>query len=959
MNVSRLCYRILGFICVLGAVTAVSMTPMTLAQSAPTSSSGASSIVQAQQVQMEAETLEPGRLSTRVTDASGVLTPEQAVELENSLNQIITDHHRSIFLVLLPSFGGYSNTEWTELAVEANGGGNTLVLAVATDDRQYGLTADINAGYWSDAELDSIDSAIFPSLAEAHWAGVGYATVDEVRATIPAIEETTVENQAEQGAVQALPRLLDVSGALVPEQFTELEGMLMQFETEHQRPISIAYIPSLEDEAWLQWSDQLNTSTQYRDLLVVGMATDTGEYTVASGTPTTNWKADQVDYVKSEVKTAMNETGWFGAGRTAVESAARSLEVFDDSAKQPEYRPSLPKKAANDSGLSFGPFLITLGIWLVLFLMFLGMGYGFYRLKRKEKADKKKEYETKFAEDLGRARKLSPQDRFELEQLPINALEARADELIVETDESLRNATDELKHAEAEFGSLRVRELSQAVESIEATLQQAHLMREGTDDPTSAGKAQKPPIFIQLNNLLHRALENNQKRKKSVPDSGQQKSPVLIKMTIWVQNEYQEWRALSVEEPTDNPQKRGMLVEIISSCGRALESLREQLTHLVALRSEIAGAGAKLSELTKRSVSLHTRFTAAGSTWDGVKSRHSSMILASIDNNVELAAAALDEASKQMDYAREQQVMPAGEQGGLIGAMRGAERALELTDEYLLGIEHADNNIAAARDGLQPLIQQVRDEISEARQLKEQGLREGTSAGWDALENAVNDATTVMERAEVEGVEDPLGAYTELIKVDTRLDEQLDAVRHSIAARSHQLTMLDKQWENARVQIQAADDLISSHGAAVQDQARTYLVTAKQLTVRALELRKSKTHEAMEYAHQASQQALWAVRQAQQDIEASQEQMESSDSPQRVEKPRSGSLSSFAMGVVSGKLFEDTSSYGRATSREETNEERKERLKKEQKRQREEQRRREEPKQNGTRGGYSSRGGSF
>lgn len=346
-----------------------------------------------------------------------------------------------------------------------------------------------------------------------------------------------------------------------------------------------------------------------------------------------------------------------------------------------------------------------------------------------------------------------------------------------------------------------------------------------------------------------------------------------------------------------------MLVEVISVCSLAQEELAKQVDEIASLRNQVASAGAKLDELTRRSIVLRTRLVAAQETFVDVKSRYAPEALASIDDNVEMATVALEQADRQLDIGRAQEAKPAGQQGGVINALREVERALDLADRLLLGVEHADNNIAAAHDGLEPLMEEVRGEIREAEQLKERGAREGTPADWDALDETVAEATALLVKARVQEETDPLGVYTELLDIDGRLDEHLDTVRASTAVRGRQLSLLDKQMESARVQIQVADDLISSRGVVVQAQARTHLATAKELALQAMNFRITNTREAADYALRAAHQAKWASDKAQEDIRAHQKQMD------ELEANRSKEI---AAGMVAAQLLAEAGKTNQA-----------------------------------------------
>lgn len=898
MIVPRLHAQLAGVVAVILGVTAlVSTAPMTIAQSSATPGADSHQTLLAQPAQLQSRTLEPGQLGARVTDTSGVLSPEQAVELEDSLNQIVADRHRSVFIVFMPSFGEYGNMEWSELAARANGGGNTLVLAVATEDRQYGLTADVSAGYWSNSELDVIDSAIFPSLVASNWAGVGYAAVDEVRATVP-------EVAGDPPVVQSSSHLIDATGALDPSQFAELERLLEQFRIDHDRHLYFGYVPSLEHEETTTWLNELD-QTADPSFLTVAWFTETNQYGVYGNTESGPWNDAQIDYVKNELTSAPNEDGYFGSGVAIIEAAGVSIEMSGEPAPQQEPRSVRPAPAREES--SSGSFL-----FLPLVLLVLALGALVYFLKLRRTGSGKKR-EEKLHTELARARSLTPQDRLDIEQLSIDVLEARTHEVLLETDDALTTATAELEPAEAEFGSLRMHDLKQAIADAEAALRQGRLTQEEIEEVSASEKGKSSPLPIWFNNAIHRTLVDLQKRQALASVTSQQ----ATSLTALVQKKHQEWLDLAIKKFDENPQTRAMRVDIITSCGRAHGSLTKELEALAQIRRELANAEATLSELTMRSVGLHTRFTAAEKTLEGLRSRYAPAVLTSVDDNIELAGVALGEADRQMEGAREQLAMRVGKQGGLVDALRATERALDQSDGYLVEVEHADNNIRTARTGLRTLTKKVREEIAEAGQLRQRGFQSRAKADWDALDQEVGLATAAAENADAVGEQDPLGAYRTLLDAETRLEKQLESVRETVDARSRELMALDTRIGQVRGQIQQADDFITANADVVRARAFIYLRSAQELAKRAQELRVSDTRSATQQVQRSATEVTLAVQQAEKDLAADlarKEEEERMEKEKLETNKRRGAGLGFASFSGSSSYDYDSSSSNRSDS---------------------------------------------
>ncbi|BAU96601.1 chromosome segregation ATPase [Corynebacterium suranareeae] len=406
------------------------------------------------------------------------------------------------------------------------------------------------------------------------------------------------------------------------------------------------------------------------------------------------------------------------------------------------------------------------------------------------------------AATLKDAREIDPRDTNRLMQLPMETLEHLAQEELTSTDESIRRAKDELAIATAEFGPERTRSFTRAMNNSTGTLQ--------------------------------KAFEIQQRLNDSIPES--------------------------------DAERRSMLVEIISSCGQADDALDAEAENFADMRNLLINAGSKLDEFTQKTVDLRTRLPQAQSTLEGLRSRYSPEVLESINDNVDLASASLDEAEKMLPQAHELESKPAGQQGGLIDAIHLIEHAITTADKLLEGVEHGDENISTAKANVADLIKEISDEIGEAAQLKQAAAADGTRADWAALDDAVRAASAALTTAEADAEKDPLGTYTELVDVDSDLDTQLDAVRATAADQARQLRVFDQQLQSASKQIQKAEDLISTRGRIVKSEARTHLANAHKLFAMAQQNRTRDTRAGIDYGRQATVAAQRASKSAQSDI---------------------------------------------------------------------------------------------
>ena len=399
------------------------------------------------------------------------------------------------------------------------------------------------------------------------------------------------------------------------------------------------------------------------------------------------------------------------------------------------------------------------------------------------------------------AREIAPTDIRRLNSLDLDTLDALAHEELVSTDESIRRGKEELDIATAEFGPERTRSFTRAMNHSTTTLQKAFKIRQRLDD--------------------------------SIPETPEQ--------------------------------RREMLVEIVSSCGQADDALDAEAAEFAEMRNLLFNASSKLDELTQRTIDVRARLPKAEETLAALHAEFNEEMLQSVDDNPQLAAAALDEAEKCLESARDIAARPAGEQGPVVGFIRDAEHAIEISDRNLRGIENARSNISQAQATLPALIEEVEGEIAEAEELKSQGRAQGTDANWEALDAVVARAQSAVDTAQQEGAQDPLGQHTALITIDTELDEQLDTVREQTSTHARQLEQFSKQIQASATQIQAAEDVISSRGRIVGSGARTALADAKHLHAQAVHSRERDIRQAIDYARQATNAAKIAADRARDD----------------------------------------------------------------------------------------------
>lgn len=435
------------------------------------------------------------------------------------------------------------------------------------------------------------------------------------------------------------------------------------------------------------------------------------------------------------------------------------------------------------------------------------------------------------AKAVEQGRALDPKDTAALSQLSTAALEQLAAEELVSTDESIKAAQAELDISVGEFGTERTRKFTQALQHSQSTLQKAFAIQQ------------------QINDRKY----------------------------------------------TSEFDKRSLLIEIISSCGQADDVLDQEAKNFADMRNLLVNAPQTLERLTQSTVDLQARITPAMEQIADLRRSFPAETLSSINHNVEIAQAALAEAEKQIDVGRDLAARPAGEQAGLIEAIRIAETDINQADRMLKAIESARSDIAAAQANLDALIAEIEGEIAQGEAIKSQGVAQGTQLDWNAVSNTLTRAREALQEARGIKDHDPLTAWTRLTDMDSQLDEMLEQIQSGITDHARVLRVFDQQSAAAQTAIRAAQDFISSRGRYVRSDARTKLADAEQAFEKAVAVRTSQTRDAINYARHATTQAQAALRVAQRDV----------DSEMRQNNSSGGSAGSFVAGALFNEMMND------------------------------------------------------
>lgn len=396
--------------------------------------------------------------------------------------------------------------------------------------------------------------------------------------------------------------------------------------------------------------------------------------------------------------------------------------------------------------------------------------------------------------ELDTARTVDPADSAALAKLSLPTLHALSRERLVEIDDAVRTSTEELALATGEFGETAVTPFRTALDAARAATATAFTLRQQLDD--------------------------------------------------------------AVPETPD--QQRGMLIELITTAGKADRELDAQVADFDAMRDLLIDAPARLDGLTRDVVDLTARTPASETELARLDSAYPASVLAPIHDNVRMARERIAFAEQNIDTARAALTQPVGKQGGAVSAIRAAEGAVGQARALLDAVDQAATNIQQARDGLPGALDELRADLAAAAQL--------TEFGGPELAAAVTRASTVLNSGE--GEADPLGAFHDAVTADAELDKAIAAASDRKLAVEDLRRRLDRALTDAAARIDAASSFITTRRGGVDAEARTRLSEAQRHLDEARGLAATAPDRALTSAQTAADLGGRAMEQAQASVRA-------------------------------------------------------------------------------------------
>ncbi|WP_255588649.1 YgcG family protein [Nocardia sp. MH4] len=398
--------------------------------------------------------------------------------------------------------------------------------------------------------------------------------------------------------------------------------------------------------------------------------------------------------------------------------------------------------------------------------------------------------------ELSTAREVDPADSGALAKLSLPTLQALSRERLVEIDDAVRTSAEELALATSEFGETAVTPFRTALDAARAATAKAFTIRQQLDD--------------------------------------------------------------AVPETPD--QQRSMLIDLISTAGRADRELDTQVTDFDAMRDLLIDAPARLDGLTRDIVDLTARQPASEAELARLNSAYPASVLAPIHDNVRMAAERMTFAEQNIDTARTALTRPVGQQGGAVAAIRAAEGAIGQARTLLDAVDQAATNIQQARDGLPAALDELRADLAAAAALTEYGGPE--------LAAAVGAATTTVNTAAAGVDADPLGAFHDAVTADAELDRAIAAASDRKLAVEDLRRRLDRTLTDAAGRVDAASSFITTRRGGVDAEARTRLSEAQRHLDEARRLAATAPDRALVSAQTAADLGGRALEQAQASVRA-------------------------------------------------------------------------------------------
>lgn len=264
----------------------------------------------------------------------------------------------------------------------------------------------------------------------------------------------------------------DTTGTLSQEDVDKITAAVTDAEAAAKKKIYVVFVNSFDGMPAESWTKQALDENGGENVGIYAMAVSDREFGVYLGS---YWETATGDAMYDAAFSALQQGDWAGSAIAAAEAAAKDGTYGLSGGSGSGSGPSAPS-GADAAWLGAG----AAGVAAV------GGGAWVYSNRRKKKNAQ---------ESLEAGRDIAPEDTTSLAQLDIATLEKLAEEELVSTDESIKNARQELGIAVAEFGAERTRAFTRAMNHSTTTLQKAFQLKSQADELRGE---QKRPILVEI-----------------------------------------------------------------------------------------------------------------------------------------------------------------------------------------------------------------------------------------------------------------------------------------------------------------------------------------------------------------------------------------------------------------------------------------------------------------------------
>ena len=569
----------------------------------------------------------------------------------------------------------------------------------------------------------------------------------------------------------------------------EVNDALARLRADTGLQLFVVFVDSFGGTAAQQWTDATAERSGLGDrdaLLAVATGDREYSYSFDANYPLSDAQLDQV--AATAIEPALSQNDWAGAVIGAANGYRAALSG------QPVPAPAIvPGEASPDDSSTGGGVLLVVALIAVAAL---AVGVLLYARRRKP--------------PRGSARTGPPVDPNDpLAAVSTQQLNDRANNLLIEVDDSLRTSERELGMATAEYGSEATASFSAALASAKTEVAEAFRLRMELED---------------------------------VPKE-------------------------------DEAGIRKRLAEIIRHGEAADARLDAEADAFDELRQLESTLDDTINALTRRQAELDKQLPAATADLDALRASFTGPALAAVAGNpgqatqrLQFAAAALAKAYEEKTAGRRPAAalsVRAADQAldqtdelfaaiGTVGTdLRAAKEAIApLLAEVESGLDAARTaSTSGGRGGhTDPADAQMSGQLTEAV-------------------NAAEQAVAATRSAMTESTMDPLAEQRRLRDADAALDQALGRLREDNERRSRAAAMLHHAISAARAEIAAAADFLNTRRGAVGSHARTLLAEAQRHLVRAETLATEDPVAALAEAQRADQIAEQAGRAAQSDVD--------------------------------------------------------------------------------------------